>query len=123
MLCVHVLIFALCLPLCGVVLVCVSFEIFESNSFEQFCINFVNEKLQQVFIDKTIKAEQDEYQREGIAWQPIAYFNNAIVCELVEKKPIGVLAFLDEECLLGGNASDRCAALPCAPLLSLWRSS
>ncbi len=83
------------------------FEIFESNSFEQFCINFVNEKLQQIFIEKTIHQEQEEYKREGIKWTEIPFFNNKIVCELVEKKPLGILAFLDEECLLGGNASDK----------------
>jgi len=78
------------------------FEIFVSNSFEQFCINFVNEKLQQVFIEKTIKSEQDEYAREGISWVPVSYFNNKIVCDLIEsKKPAGIIAFLDEECLLG----------------------
>ena len=42
-------------------------------------INFVNEKLQQIFIEKTIKLEQEEYQREGIAWTPVQYFNNKIV--------------------------------------------
>jgi len=77
------------------------FEIFDSNSFEQFCINFVNEKLQQIFIEKTIKSEQEEYQREGIEWTPVKYFNNKIVCELIEKKPMGLMALCDEECLLG----------------------
>ena len=71
-------------------------------SFEQFCINFVNEKLQQIFIEKTIKQEQEEYVREGIAWTPVEYFNNRIVCDLIESnKPAGILAFLNEECLLG----------------------
>jgi myosin-1 len=66
------------------------FEIFERNGFEQFCINFVNEKLQQIFIELTLKAEQEEYVTEGIKWTPIEYFNNKIVCELIEgKKPPG----------------------------------
>ena len=52
------------------------FEIFEHNGFEQFCINFVNEKLQQYFIELTLKAEQEEYVKEGIEWTPIKYFNN-----------------------------------------------
>lgn len=60
------------------------FEIFSKNGFEQFCINFVNEKLQQIFIQLTLQQEQEEYVREGITWKPIEYFNNKIVCELIE---------------------------------------
>ena len=58
----------------------------QRNGFEQFCINFVNEKLQQIFIELTLKAEQEEYVQEGIKWTPIDYFNNKIVCELIESK-------------------------------------
>ena len=47
------------------------FEIFQKNGFEQFCINFVNEKLQQIFIELTLKAEQEEYVQEGIKWREI----------------------------------------------------
>jgi hypothetical protein len=47
------------------------FEIFQDNSFEQLCINYVNEKLQQIFIELTLKAEQEEYVREQIKWTPI----------------------------------------------------
>lgn len=60
------------------------FEISESNGFEQLCINYVNEKLQQIFIELTLKSEQEEYVREGIPWTQIEYFNNKIVCELIE---------------------------------------
>jgi len=75
------------------------FEIFEKNGFEQFCINYVNEKLQQYFIELTLKAEQEEYNREGIQWTPIKYFNNKIVCELIEgKKPPGIFSLLDDVC-------------------------
>eukprot|EP00043_Microstomoeca_roanoka_P013204 m.129196 g.129196 ORF g.129196 m.129196 type:complete len:1070 (+) comp15693_c0_seq1:90-3299(+) len=75
------------------------FEIFDNNGFEQFCINFVNEKLQQIFIELTLKAEQDEYVREGISWKPIEFFNNKVVCELVEeKRPPGVMCVLDDVC-------------------------
>jgi len=76
------------------------FEIFETNSFEQLCINYVNEKLQQVFINLTLKAEQDEYDSEGIVWTPVEFFNNQVVCELIEGKPNGVLNLLDEQCSL-----------------------
>jgi myosin-1 len=65
------------------------FEIFMKNGFEQFCINFVNEKLQQIFIELTLKAEQEEYMSEGIKWTPIDYFNNKIVCDLIESKVSG----------------------------------
>ena len=62
------------------------FEIFDRNGFEQLSINFVNEKLQQIFIALTLKAEQEEYVREGIAWKEVKYFNNKVVCELIEAK-------------------------------------
>ena len=58
----------------------------QRNGFEQYCINFVNEKLQQIFIELTLKSEQEEYVKEGIQWTPIDYFNNKIVCELIEGK-------------------------------------
>ncbi|KAI6652209.1 Unconventional myosin-Ie-like isoform X2 [Oopsacas minuta] len=75
------------------------FEIFQQNGFEQFCINFVNEKLQQIFIELTLKAEQEEYVQEGIKWTPIEYFNNKIVCDLIEsKKPPGIMCVLDDVC-------------------------
>jgi myosin-1 len=75
------------------------FEIFEHNGFEQFCINYVNEKLQQYFIEKTLKEEQEEYVAEGIQWTPIKYFNNKIVCELIEgKQPPGLFSLLDDIC-------------------------
>jgi myosin-1 len=75
------------------------FEIFEKNSFEQLCINYVNEKLQQIFIQLTLKAEQEEYEREQIKWTPIKYFDNKIVCDLIEeKRPPGVFAALNDAC-------------------------
>jgi myosin-1 len=75
------------------------FEIFERNSFEQLCINYVNEKLQQIFIQLTLKAEQEEYAREQIQWTPIKYFDNKVVCELIEeKRPPGVFAALNDAC-------------------------
>uniref|UniRef100_A0A224Z4W2 Myosin I n=1 Tax=Rhipicephalus zambeziensis TaxID=60191 RepID=A0A224Z4W2_9ACAR len=75
------------------------FEIFQRNGFEQFCINYVNEKLQQIFIELTLKAEQEEYVQEGIQWKAIDYFNNKVVCDLIESKvPPGVFSVLDDIC-------------------------
>lgn len=75
------------------------FEILDKNGFEQLCINFVNEKLQQIFIQLTLKAEQEEYVAEKIAWSPIDYFNNQIVCELLEaRQPPGLFLVLDDVC-------------------------
>ena len=75
------------------------FEIFDRNGFEQLSINFVNEKLQQIFIALTLKAEQEEYVAEGIEWREVKYFNNRVVCELIEaKRPPGVLLVLDDVC-------------------------
>ncbi|KAL8739538.1 MAG: hypothetical protein Q9190_007668 [Brigantiaea leucoxantha] len=75
------------------------FEIFDKNSFEQLCINYVNEKLQQIFIQLTLKTEQEEYAREQIQWTPINYFDNKVVCELIEeKRPPGVFAALNDAC-------------------------
>jgi myosin-1 len=82
------------------------FEIFQHNSFEQFCINYCNEKLQQLFIELTLKSEQDEYEAEGIEWTPVDYFNNKIICDLVESRPQGIVALLDEESIRPGDKSD-----------------
>ncbi|XP_077583699.1 unconventional myosin-Ib isoform X4 [Stigmatopora nigra] len=82
------------------------FEIFEDNSFEQFIINYCNEKLQQIFIELTLREEQEEYVREGIEWTNIEYFNNAIICDLIENNQNGIMAMLDEECLRPGTVTD-----------------
>ncbi|XP_076020339.1 unconventional myosin-Ih [Genypterus blacodes] len=82
------------------------FEVFSVNSFEQFCINYCNEKLQQLFIQLTLKSEQEEYEMEGIEWEPVPYFNNKIICDLVEEKHRGIISLLDEECLRPGEATD-----------------
>ncbi|CAJ1070558.1 LOW QUALITY PROTEIN: unconventional myosin-Ih [Xyrichtys novacula] len=82
------------------------FEVFNVNSFEQFCINYCNEKLQQLFIELTLKSEQEEYEMEGIEWEPVPYFNNKIICDLVEEKHRGIISLLDEECLRPGEATD-----------------
>ncbi|XP_065601073.1 unconventional myosin-Ig isoform X2 [Cyrtonyx montezumae] len=82
------------------------FEIFDTNSFEQFCINYCNEKLQQLFIELILRQEQAEYQREGITWQNIEYFSNEPIVELVEQPHRGILALLDEACLAVGTVTD-----------------
>ncbi|CAF1329366.1 unnamed protein product [Adineta steineri] len=69
------------------------------KNFEQFCINYVNEKLQQIFIELTLKKEQEEYKRENIQWTPISFFNNIVVCDLFEaKQPPGMFLLLDDIC-------------------------
>lgn len=82
------------------------FEIFQKNNFEQFCINFCNEKLQQLFIELTLKSEQEEYRREGIEWIPVEYFDNKVICNLIEEKHKGIISILDEECLRPGEPTD-----------------
>ncbi|XP_044786313.2 unconventional myosin-Ih [Bubalus bubalis] len=82
------------------------FEVFDKNGFEQFCINYCNEKLQQLLIERTLKAEQAEYEMEGIEWEPIQYFNNKIICDLVEERHNGIISILDEECVRPGPATD-----------------
>ncbi|XP_078718470.1 unconventional myosin-Va-like [Lampetra fluviatilis] len=73
------------------------FETFEINSFEQFCINYANEKLQQQFNLHVFKLEQEEYMREEIPWTLIDFYDNQPCIDLIEAK-LGVLDLLDEEC-------------------------
>uniref|UniRef100_A0A8C7DGA6 Myosin IG n=1 Tax=Oncorhynchus kisutch TaxID=8019 RepID=A0A8C7DGA6_ONCKI len=75
-------------------------------SFEQFCINYCNEKLQQLFIQLILCQEQDEYKREGIIWQHMDYFNNQIIVDLVEQPHKGIISVLDEACLSVGKVTD-----------------
>uniref|UniRef100_A0A0E0A235 Myosin motor domain-containing protein n=1 Tax=Oryza glumipatula TaxID=40148 RepID=A0A0E0A235_9ORYZ len=75
------------------------FESFKTNSFEQLCINFTNEKLQQHFNQNVFKMEQEEYNREQIDWSYIEFVDNQDVLDLIEKKPGGIVALLDEACM------------------------
>ncbi|KAK6318568.1 hypothetical protein J4Q44_G00118590 [Coregonus suidteri] len=74
------------------------FEDYENNSFEQFCINFANERLQHYFNQHIFKLEQDEYRAEGISWHNIDYIDNTGCINLISKKPTALLHLLDEEC-------------------------
>uniref|UniRef100_A0A8C5BKU2 Myosin IXA n=1 Tax=Gadus morhua TaxID=8049 RepID=A0A8C5BKU2_GADMO len=74
------------------------FEDYENNSFEQFCINFANERLQHYFNQHIFKLEQEEYRAEGITWHNIDYIDNSGCINLISKKPTALLHLLDEEC-------------------------
>ncbi|XP_051954529.1 myosin VIa isoform X2 [Xyrauchen texanus] len=73
------------------------FEYFEHNSFEQFCINYCNEKLQQFFNERILKEEQELYQKEGLGVNEVHYVDNQDCIDLVESKLVGILDILDEE--------------------------
>ncbi|OWR43684.1 putative myosin-VIIa [Danaus plexippus plexippus] len=73
------------------------FEKFESNSFEQLCINYANENLQQFFVKHIFKLEQEQYQKEGITWTNINYVDNQEILDLIGQKPMNLLALIDEE--------------------------
>ncbi|XP_049898051.1 unconventional myosin-IXAa isoform X5 [Epinephelus moara] len=74
------------------------FEDYENNSFEQFCINFANERLQHYFNQHIFKLEQEEYRAEGITWHNIDYIDNTGCINLISKKPTALFHLLDEEC-------------------------
>uniref|UniRef100_UPI0037E7D6D8 unconventional myosin-VIIb n=1 Tax=Semicossyphus pulcher TaxID=241346 RepID=UPI0037E7D6D8 len=73
------------------------FENFNKNSFEQLCINYANEQLQQFFVRHVFKLEQDEYARENIVWKHIDYKDNQRTLDLLASKPLNMLALIDEE--------------------------
>ncbi|XP_063079267.1 myosin VIa isoform X2 [Engraulis encrasicolus] len=73
------------------------FEYFEHNSFEQFCINYCNEKLQQFFNERILKEEQELYDKEGLGVNEVHYVDNQDCIDLVEAKLVGILDILDEE--------------------------
>ncbi|PHU30831.1 Myosin-12, partial [Capsicum chinense] len=75
------------------------FESFKVNSFEQFCINLTNEKLQQHFNQHVFKMEQEDYTTEEINWSYVEFVDNQDVLDLIEKKPGGIIALLDEACM------------------------
>jgi myosin-5 len=74
------------------------FESFDVNSFEQFCINYANEKLQQQFYQHIFKLSQEEYLKEKINWSNINFNDNQVCLDLIENSPLCILKILDEEC-------------------------
>ncbi|GJN20508.1 hypothetical protein PR202_gb07895 [Eleusine coracana subsp. coracana] len=78
-------------------------------SFEQLCINFANEKLQQHFNKHVFKMEQEEYKTEEINWSYIEFVDNQDILDLIEKKPIGIVSLLDEACILGKSTHETFA--------------
>jgi len=72
------------------------FEILGKNGFEQLCINYTNEKLHQLFIEQTLRGEQQVYKDEGIKWEPVAFFDNKPIIDLVERNG-GMFALINEE--------------------------
>eukprot|EP00736_Rhodelphis_marinus_P010297 Rmarinus@m.9786 len=80
------------------------FECFQCNSFEQLCINYANERLQQLFTQDVFKTVQEEYRREGIPWKQVEFVDNQACVESLDGK-MGVFELLDEECVMP-NGSD-----------------
>ena len=68
------------------------FEWFEVNSFEQLCINFANEKLQQFFLVTVFESEKQAYKAEGVPWEPIPYADNAPIIAILEASPHGAMS-------------------------------
>jgi myosin-5 len=74
------------------------FESFQHNSFEQLCINYANERLQQLFNHHLFKLEQEEYEAEDIDWSHVQFEDNQACLDLIESRPAGILSILDETC-------------------------
>jgi myosin V len=86
------------------------FESFGTNGFEQFCINYANEKLQLQFNNFVFKLEQNEYEREKISWTHIDFNDNQPCIDVIESWPGGLLATLDEECKIPRGSDSGFAA-------------
>jgi myosin-5 len=86
------------------------FESFKTNSFEQLCINYCNEALQQQFNLFVLKKEQEEYEHEGINWSFIPFPDNQDVLDLIWKKGYGILNILDDQCRAPGTTDKTFAS-------------
>lgn len=82
------------------------FEIFVNNTFEQLCINYTNERLQQQFNEVVFEAEQEEYRREGLDWTSISFRDNQGVIDMIGKRPKGLLIILEEHSLMNRDPDD-----------------
>lgn len=76
-----------------------------TSNWKTYVIHNCNNKYS--VIELVLKQEQEEYQKEGIAWQNIEYFNNQIICDLVEQAHKGIIAIMDEACLNVGKVTDE----------------
>ncbi len=83
------------------------FETFAYNNFEQLCINYTNEALQQQFNRYVFKLEQVEYEKEGILWKYISFPDNQDVLDLIDRKHTGILAILDEQCIVPQSTDEK----------------
>ncbi|CBZ52012.1 hypothetical protein NCLIV_018020 [Neospora caninum Liverpool] len=86
------------------------FEFFQKNSYEQYLINYANERLQQFFIQQVFQAEKVEYEAEGIDHSMIVYSDNATVLEVFDKPKAGIFAYLEEQCLIQTGSSESFTA-------------
>ena len=96
---------------CGVLDI-FGFECFKQNSFEQLCINFTNERLQQFFNEFVFKLEEALYAKEGVPWDPLDFPDNQDAVDLLQDPRGGLFALLDEECVLpGGSDKNYCSKI------------
>lgn len=89
------------------------FECFQENSFEQLCINYANERLQQQFAAHLFKLEQAIYEEEGVDWARVDFEDNQECVDLIEARPpagVGILSLLDEECMFPKGSDSSFAA-------------
>lgn len=82
------------------------FEVFPNNSFEQYCINLANEKLQNFFNQYILDSEQNEYLKEGIMWKPLVMPSNTVTLNLLEGKPSGIISLVDSVCMMPKGTSE-----------------
>lgn len=82
------------------------FEVLQTNSFEQLCINYANETLQFYFNQHIFKLEQEEYEREGINWSRIDFSDNQPCLDLLAKRPMGIIHILDDETNFPNGSDD-----------------